>query len=223
MPAGWMARMGVIYGLEVARALGRGIDVAGWADEEGHYGSFLGSRSFCGLVDEAELDACRNRDDGTPLRDGAAARRAGGAAAGGARSGALSRLPGGAYRAGRGTGDVREAARRGDQHRRRAEFPHHASRACRTMPAPRAWRSGAMPAWRWCGWPRDRPAVSADRRAAHRLDHRPHHPGARRAQHRPRPRRDAVPVPRHRPGDARPAVRKNWTRWWRRRDRGPAR
>jgi len=48
--------------------LGRGIDVAGWADEEGHYGSFLGSRSFCGLVDEAELDACRNRDDGTPLR-----------------------------------------------------------------------------------------------------------------------------------------------------------
>ena len=67
--AGWLdGAMGVIYGLEVARALGRGIDVAGWADEEGHYGSFLGSRSFCGLVNEAELDACHNRDDGTPLR-----------------------------------------------------------------------------------------------------------------------------------------------------------
>lgn len=67
--AGWLdGAMGVIYGLEVARALGRGIDVAGWADEEGHYGSFLGSRSFCGQVDEAELDACHNRDDGTPLR-----------------------------------------------------------------------------------------------------------------------------------------------------------
>jgi N-carbamoyl-L-amino-acid hydrolase len=74
--AGWLdGAMGVIYGLEVARALGHGIDVAAWADEEGHYGSFLGSRSFCGLVDEAELDAARNRADGTPLR--AALQRAG--------------------------------------------------------------------------------------------------------------------------------------------------
>jgi N-carbamoyl-L-amino-acid hydrolase len=74
--AGWLdGALGVIYGLEVARALGRGIDVAAWADEEGHYGSFLGSRSFCGLVNDAELDACRNRDDGTPLR--AALQRAG--------------------------------------------------------------------------------------------------------------------------------------------------
>jgi beta-ureidopropionase / N-carbamoyl-L-amino-acid hydrolase len=74
--AGWLdGAMGVIYGLEVARALGRGVDVAAWADEEGHYGSFLGSRSFCGLVDEAELDACHNRDDGTPMR--AALQRAG--------------------------------------------------------------------------------------------------------------------------------------------------
>jgi N-carbamoyl-L-amino-acid hydrolase len=74
--AGWLdGAMGAMYGLEVARALGRGIDVAGWADEEGHYGSFLGSRSFCGLVDETELDGCHNRDDGTPLR--AALQRAG--------------------------------------------------------------------------------------------------------------------------------------------------
>ncbi len=68
--AGWLdGAMGVIYGLEIARALGPGIDVAGWADEEGHYGSFLGSRSFCGLVDEAELDAAHNRHNGTSLRD----------------------------------------------------------------------------------------------------------------------------------------------------------
>jgi N-carbamoyl-L-amino-acid hydrolase len=74
--AGWLdGAMGVIYGLEVARALGHGIDVVAWADEEGHYGSFLGSRSFCGLVDDVELDAARNRDDGTPLR--AALQRAG--------------------------------------------------------------------------------------------------------------------------------------------------
>jgi len=68
--AGWLdGALGVIYGLEVARTLGRGIDVVAWADEEGHFGSFLGSRSFCGLVDDAELDAARSREDGTPLRD----------------------------------------------------------------------------------------------------------------------------------------------------------
>jgi len=67
--AGWLdGAMGVIYGLEVARALGRGIDVAGWADEEGHFGSFLGSRSYAGLLPEAEIDTCKSVDDGTPLR-----------------------------------------------------------------------------------------------------------------------------------------------------------
>ncbi|MBV9250101.1 MAG: Zn-dependent hydrolase [Acetobacteraceae bacterium] len=68
--AGWLdGAMGVVYGLEVARALGRNVDVAAWADEEGHFSSFIGSRSFCGLVDEAEIDGCRNRYDNTPLRD----------------------------------------------------------------------------------------------------------------------------------------------------------
>jgi N-carbamoyl-L-amino-acid hydrolase len=43
--AGWLdGALGVIYGLEVARTLGGGIDVAAWADEEGHFGSFIGSR-----------------------------------------------------------------------------------------------------------------------------------------------------------------------------------
>ncbi len=53
---------------ETARALGHCVDVAAWADEEGHFGTFIGSRSFCGLLDEAEIDACRNRADDTPLR-----------------------------------------------------------------------------------------------------------------------------------------------------------
>jgi N-carbamoyl-L-amino-acid hydrolase len=67
--AGWLdGALGVIYGLEVARTLGGGVDVAAWADEEGHFGSFIGSRSFCGLLSEAEIDAGRNRD-GTTLRD----------------------------------------------------------------------------------------------------------------------------------------------------------
>jgi N-carbamoyl-L-amino-acid hydrolase len=68
--AGWLdGVLGVIYGLEVARTLGRGIDVAAWADEEGHFGSFIGSRSFCGLLTEAEIDICANRQTGTSLRD----------------------------------------------------------------------------------------------------------------------------------------------------------
>jgi N-carbamoyl-L-amino-acid hydrolase len=67
--AGWLdGALGVIYGLEVARALGGGIDVAAWADEEGHFGSFIGSRSFCGLLPEAEIDTLHNRE-GTTLRD----------------------------------------------------------------------------------------------------------------------------------------------------------
>jgi N-carbamoyl-L-amino-acid hydrolase len=67
--AGWLdGALGVIYGLEVARTLGGGVDVAAWADEEGHFGSFIGSRSFCGLLSETEIDACRNRE-GTTLRD----------------------------------------------------------------------------------------------------------------------------------------------------------
>ncbi len=68
--AGWLdGALGVIYGLEVARALDGGIDVAAWADEEGHFGSFLGSRSFCGLLSDAEIDAARNRYGNTTLRD----------------------------------------------------------------------------------------------------------------------------------------------------------
>ena len=68
--AGWLdGALGVIYGLEVARALGRNIDVAAWADEEGHFDNFVGSRSFIGTLDEAGIDRARNRYDGTPLRD----------------------------------------------------------------------------------------------------------------------------------------------------------
>ena len=74
--AGWLdGALGVIYGIEVARALqddpamvGRSIDVVSFADEEGHFSNFTGSRSFTGLLDEAEIDRTRNRYDGTPLR-----------------------------------------------------------------------------------------------------------------------------------------------------------
>jgi N-carbamoyl-L-amino-acid hydrolase len=68
--AGWLdGALGVMYGLEVARAVGHGIDVVAWADEEGHYGSFLGSRSYIGDLTEAEIDAGRNRYSATTLRE----------------------------------------------------------------------------------------------------------------------------------------------------------
>lgn len=72
--AGWLdGALGVLYALEVARAVGRGIDVVAWADEEGHYGSFLGSRSYVGDVDEAEIDAAFGRHENRSLREALAA------------------------------------------------------------------------------------------------------------------------------------------------------
>jgi N-carbamoyl-L-amino-acid hydrolase len=67
--AGWLdGAMGVIFGLEAARTLGGGIDVAAWFDEEGWFGGFPGSRSFCGLLPDAEIDTMKRRGDNTPLR-----------------------------------------------------------------------------------------------------------------------------------------------------------
>jgi beta-ureidopropionase / N-carbamoyl-L-amino-acid hydrolase len=71
---GWLdGSLGVIYGVELARAFEDdpdcGIEVAAWADEEGHYGNYLGSRSFTDALAEDEIDQTRGRDDGTPLRD----------------------------------------------------------------------------------------------------------------------------------------------------------
>ncbi len=68
--AGWLdGALGVMFGLEIARAIGRNVDVAAWADEEGHFSNFVGSRSFIGAMDDAEIDRGRNRYDATPLRD----------------------------------------------------------------------------------------------------------------------------------------------------------
>jgi beta-ureidopropionase / N-carbamoyl-L-amino-acid hydrolase len=70
---GWLdGALGCVAGLEVARALGAsglkgGVDVAAWADEEGHFGAFNGSRSAIGDFSEAEIDAASNRD-GVTLR-----------------------------------------------------------------------------------------------------------------------------------------------------------
>jgi beta-ureidopropionase / N-carbamoyl-L-amino-acid hydrolase len=80
--AGWLdGPLGVVYALEAARvlnpdpAIDGAVEVAAWCDEEGHFGSFLGSRSYIGDVSETEIDAARNRSDQEPMR--AALARAG--------------------------------------------------------------------------------------------------------------------------------------------------
>jgi beta-ureidopropionase / N-carbamoyl-L-amino-acid hydrolase len=66
--AGWLdGALGVVAGVALARA-GLAVDVIAFADEEGHFGGFPGSRSFLGLLDEEEIDRLKNRYDGTPLR-----------------------------------------------------------------------------------------------------------------------------------------------------------
>ena len=68
--AGWLdGALGVMAGVALARA-GLPVDVAAFADEEGHFeGGFLGSRSIIGELTEEEIDRSRSRNDGTPLRD----------------------------------------------------------------------------------------------------------------------------------------------------------
>jgi beta-ureidopropionase / N-carbamoyl-L-amino-acid hydrolase len=71
--AGWLdGALGVMYALEIARSRNEqgigGVDVAVWADEEGHYGSFHGSRSFIGELSEADIDDARHRYSDTTLR-----------------------------------------------------------------------------------------------------------------------------------------------------------
>ena len=75
--AGWLdGALGVVYGLEIARSFKDDpacrdlpVEVISFADEEGHFGSFHGSRSFIGELGDAEIDAASNRYDGTTLRD----------------------------------------------------------------------------------------------------------------------------------------------------------
>lgn len=62
---GWLdGAMGVMYAIEVARALladpataDLAVDVAAWADEEGTYASAIGSHSFVGEISDADLGA----------------------------------------------------------------------------------------------------------------------------------------------------------------------
>jgi N-carbamoyl-L-amino-acid hydrolase len=74
--AGWLdGPLGVVYALEAARVINSdatingAVEVAVWCDEEGHFGSFLGSRSYARGISEAEIDAARDRSSGRTMRD----------------------------------------------------------------------------------------------------------------------------------------------------------
>jgi N-carbamoyl-L-amino-acid hydrolase len=73
--AGWLdGPLGVVYALEAARVINPdpnakgAVEVASWCDEEGHFGSFLGSRSYVGAVTEADIDAARDRSSDRTMR-----------------------------------------------------------------------------------------------------------------------------------------------------------
>ena len=73
--AGWLdGPLGCVYALEASRAIREaggdtGVDVVVFCDEEGHFGSFLGSKSLTGLLKEEDIDKAKNRHDGMPMRE----------------------------------------------------------------------------------------------------------------------------------------------------------
>src|SRR6202171_2765054 len=74
--AGWLdGPLGVVYALEAARVINSdpgvkgAVEVAAWCDEEGHFGHFLGSRSYVGGVTDADIDAARDRSSGRTMRE----------------------------------------------------------------------------------------------------------------------------------------------------------
>jgi len=79
--AGWLdGALGCVYALEAARAISEdaatqhlGVDVVVFCDEEGHFGSFLGSRSFIGSLEESEIDGASDRATGISMRQSLAA------------------------------------------------------------------------------------------------------------------------------------------------------
>jgi len=73
---GWLdGALGVIYGLEIARAwveagaaVGPGVDVISFADEESAYLAMAGSRAFCGYLSDADIEAATH-EEGRSLRE----------------------------------------------------------------------------------------------------------------------------------------------------------
>jgi len=75
--AGWLdGALGVVYALEAARAVaedpalaGKGVDVVAFADEEGHFGSFFGSMSCVGELEDSRINQAQDRSGRGSLRE----------------------------------------------------------------------------------------------------------------------------------------------------------
>ena len=123
--AGWLdGALGCVYALEAARAIHEaggdiGVDVVVFCDEEGHYGSFLGSKSFTGLLKEEDIDKAMNRTDGA--REPVAHRRA-------VRASSSSR-----------------SATPDSSRRISSRVRHWKTRSCASVSSRRSWRSGNTP------------------------------------------------------------------------------
>ncbi|MGY3120076.1 hypothetical protein ACVWXQ_004013 [Bradyrhizobium sp. S3.14.4] len=206
--AGWLdGPLGVVYALEAARVLNAdpsvkgAVEVAAWCDEEGHFGHFLGSRSYVGQVTEADIDAARDRTSGRTMRDALADMGLSGRARVAAEPGRHV----GYLEAHIEQGDTLESGKlsiggRGDLHRRHLAVPDQFRRRaepCRHHPhggaERRRPRAGQV-------LRRDRRAVPGRLWPAHGLDHRPHDARSRRAEHHSGQGRIAVPDPRRRSG-----------------------
>ena len=146
--AGWLdGPLGVVYALEAARvlnpdpAVNGAVEVASWCDEEGHFGHFLGSRSYVGTVTEADIDAAHDRSSGKSMREALR------------DSGLAGRVRATCER-GRHIGYLEAHIEQGEtlESSRLAigivtSIGSH-SPASKTTPAPRGWRSARMPASR---------------------------------------------------------------------------
>ena len=134
---GWLdGALGVIYGLEIARACAEdpatahlAVDAVSWQDEESNFIGCLGSRSWCGTLDPAA--AARRRDG---RRVPVAARRHG-------RVRAIATAPGAAA-VFLGRGRRRGGAPEGRARRRRGRAPLPAGRVAARGRVP---RRGARP------------------------------------------------------------------------------
>ena len=198
--AGWLdGPLGVVYALEAARVINPdpnvkgAVEVASWCDEEGHFGSFLGSRSYVGDVTEGDIDAARDRNGDRTMRE--ALREAGLAgrprakAERGRHIGYLeAHIEQGRTLEG---GDARH--RRSHLHRRHLAIPDHLHRRAK----PRRHDPDGRSQGRWIGagkiLRRHRRTFPAGLRAAHGVDHRQHHAGAGSAEHHSRKSGNAVP------------------------------
>ena len=204
---GWLdGVMGVIYGLEVARALAEdpetahlAVDVASWADEEGHWGGMIGSKSL-----HRPHHRRRHRRRPPSRRRQQDARRAEGrrprqGAARSTRGRPLSLLSRSPYRAGR------PARGLGQAHRRRHGDRRHLPVSPDLQRHPEPCRHDAHADPQGCRRRHDAALQRGDGqvpragRPAQRVDRGQDVGRARRARHHPRQGRDDPAVPRRRP------------------------